>query len=59
MIALTDSSGIQEEALSLGKLVLVMRSTTERLKSLSVGTVKLVGTEHDLIVSEVRCLLDN
>ena len=58
-IVLTDSGGIQEEAPGLGKPVLVMRDTTERPEALSSGTVHLVGTNHDLIVSEVSILLEN
>lgn len=58
-IVLTDSGGIQEEAPGLGKPVLVMRDTTERPEALSSGTVHLVGTNHDLIVSEVSILLDD
>ena len=58
-IVLTDSGGIQEEAPGLGKPVLVMRDTTERPEALKSGTVHLVGTDHDLIVSEVSTLLDN
>lgn len=58
-IVLTDSGGIQEEAPGLGKPVLVMRDTTERPEALDSGTVHLVGTNHDLIVSEVSTLLDN
>ena len=58
-IVLTDSGGIQEEAPGLGKPVLVMRDTTERPEALSSGTVHLVGTNHDLIVSEVSTLLDD
>lgn len=58
-IVLTDSGGIQEEAPGLGKPVLVMRNTTERPEALSAGTVKLVGTDHDLIVSEVSKLLED
>ncbi|MCQ2307195.1 MAG: UDP-N-acetylglucosamine 2-epimerase (non-hydrolyzing) [Bacteroidales bacterium] len=58
-IVLTDSGGIQEEAPGLGKPVLVMRDTTERPEALSAGTVKLVGTDHDLIVNEVSRLLDD
>lgn len=58
-IVLTDSGGIQEEAPGLGKPVLVMRDTTERPEALESGTVHLVGTNHDLIVSEVSILLDN
>ena len=57
-IVLTDSGGIQEEAPGLGKPVLVMRNTTERPEALDAGTVKLVGTNHDLIVHEVGKLLD-
>lgn len=56
-IVLTDSGGIQEEAPGLGKPVLVMRNTTERPEALDAGTVKLVGTNHDLIVNEVSKLL--
>lgn len=58
-IVLTDSGGIQEEAPGLGKPVLVMRDTTERPEALESGTVHLVGTDHDLIVSEVSTLLDD
>lgn len=58
-IVLTDSGGIQEEAPGLGKPVLVMRDTTERPEALESGTVHLVGTNYDLIVSEVTTLLDN
>ncbi len=58
-LVLTDSGGIQEEAPGLGKPVLVMRDTTERPEALVAGTVKLVGTDHDMIVSEVSCLLDD
>ncbi len=58
-IVLTDSGGIQEEAPGLGKPVLVMRDTTERPEALESGTVHLVGTNHDLIVSEVSSLLEN
>lgn len=57
-IVLTDSGGIQEEAPSLGKPVLVMRDTTERPEALDAGTVKLVGTDYDRIISEVSKLLD-
>lgn len=56
-VILTDSGGIQEEAPSLGKPVLVMRETTERPEAVEAGTVKLVGTEVDLIVGEVSKLL--
>ena len=58
-IVLTDSGGIQEEAPGLGKPVLVMRDTTERPEALQAGTVVLVGTNYDKIVSEVSSLLDN
>ena len=58
-IVLTDSGGIQEEAPGLGKPVLVMRDTTERPEALEAGTVKLVGTNYEKIISEVSALLDN
>ena len=58
-IVLTDSGGIQEEAPGLGKPVLVMRDTTERPEALESGTVHLVGTDYNKIVSEVSTLLDN
>jgi UDP-N-acetylglucosamine 2-epimerase (non-hydrolysing) len=58
-IILTDSGGIQEEAPSLGKPVLVMRETTERPEAVEAGTVRLVGTDINLIVSEVDLLLNN
>ena len=58
-IVLTDSGGIQEEAPGLGKPVLVMRDTTERPEALASGTVHLVGTDYDKIVSEVSTLLDD
>ena len=58
-IVLTDSGGIQEEAPGLGKPVLVMRDTTERPEALDAGTVKLVGTNYDMIVTEVSHLLDD
>ncbi len=58
-IVLTDSGGIQEEAPGLGKPVLVMRDTTERPEALESGTVHLVGTDYDRIVSEVSILLDD
>lgn len=58
-IVLTDSGGIQEEAPGLGKPVLVMRDTTERPEALTAGTVKLVGTDYDKIVTEVSQLLDD
>ena len=58
-LVLTDSGGIQEEAPGLGKPVLVMRDTTERPEALKSGTVHLVGTDYDLIVSEVSMLIDD
>ena len=58
-LVLTDSGGIQEEAPGLGKPVLVMRDTTERPEAVTAGTVKLVGTDYDLIVKEVSMLLDD
>ena len=58
-IILTDSGGVQEEAPSLGKPVLVMRDTTERPEAVNAGTVKLVGTDADLIVQETITLLDD
>jgi len=56
---LTDSGGVQEEAPSLGKPVLVMRETTERPEAVDAGTVRLVGTDVDRIVSEANLLLTN
>lgn len=58
-LVLTDSGGIQEEAPGLGKPVLVMRNTTERPEAIEAGTVKLVGTNHDLIVNEVSRLIED
>lgn len=58
-LILTDSGGIQEEAPSLGKPVLVMRDTTERPEALQAGTVKLVGTNPDRIFDQVKVLLSN
>ena len=58
-IVLTDSGGIQEEAPALGKPVLVMRDTTERPEALAYGTVHLVGTDYDKIISEVSMLLED
>ncbi len=58
-LIITDSGGIQEEAPSLGKPVLVMRDTTERPEAVDAGTVRLVGTDCDRIVAETRGLLDD
>lgn len=58
-IVLTDSGGVQEEAPSLGKPVLVMRENTERPEAVSAGTVRLIGTAEDRIVSEVSALIDS
>lgn len=58
-IVLTDSGGIQEEAPGLGKPVLVMRDTTERPEAVDAGTVKLVGTDYEKIISEVSVLIDD
>lgn len=58
-LVLTDSGGVQEEAPSLGKPVLVMRENTERPEAVLAGTVKLIGTDEDRIVSEVQTLLSD
>ena len=58
-IILTDSGGVQEEAPSLGKPVLVMRDTTERLEGVVAGTARLVGTDPRTIISEIELLLYN
>ncbi len=58
-LILTDSGGIQEEAPSLGKPVLVMRDTTERPEGIDAGTLKLVGTSEERIYKEFKNLLDN
>lgn len=58
-LVLTDSGGVQEEAPSLGKPVLVMRDNTERPEAVTAGTVKLVGTDRQLIITEVINLLDD
>lgn len=58
-LIITDSGGVQEEAPSLGKPVLVMRDTTERPEAVDAGTVILVGTDKDKIVSEAQLLLDD
>jgi UDP-N-acetylglucosamine 2-epimerase (non-hydrolysing) len=56
---ITDSGGVQEEAPSLGKPVLVMRDTTERPEAVEAGTVKLVGTNKESIINEAQKLLDD
>lgn len=58
-LILTDSGGIQEEAPSLGKPVLVMRDTTERPEGIKAGTLKLVGTNEETIYKEFKTLLEN
>lgn len=58
-LILTDSGGIQEEAPSLGKPVLVMRDTTERPEGIAAGTLKLVGTNEDTIFEQFKLLLEN
>ncbi|WP_299212983.1 UDP-N-acetylglucosamine 2-epimerase (non-hydrolyzing) [uncultured Aquimarina sp.] len=58
-LIITDSGGVQEEAPSLGKPVLVMRDTTERPEAIEVGTVLLVGTDREKIVSETNRLIKN
>jgi UDP-N-acetylglucosamine 2-epimerase (non-hydrolysing) len=58
-LVLTDSGGIQEEAPGLGKPVLVMRDTTERPEALEAGTVRLVGTNYEMIMAEVSALLED
>ena len=58
-LILTDSGGIQEEAPSLGKPVLVMRDTTERPEGIKAGTLKLVGTDEETIYKEFKNLLEN
>ena len=58
-LILTDSGGIQEEAPSLGKPVLVMRDTTERPEGIKAGTLKLVGTDTEIIYNNMKLLLDN
>ena len=56
---ITDSGGVQEEAPSLGKPVLVMRNTTERPEAVESGTVKLVGTDKEKIIIEAQKLIDD
>lgn len=58
-LVLTDSGGIQEEAPSLGKPVLVMRDTTERPEGVAAGTLRLVGTDEEAIYEAFTCLLDD
>ena len=58
-LILTDSGGIQEEAPSLGKPVLVMRDTTERPEGIAAGTLKLVGTDEEVIYNNFKLLLEN
>lgn len=58
-LILTDSGGIQEEAPSLGKPVLVMRDTTERPEGVKAGTLRLVGTDENTIYENFKLLLDN
>jgi len=58
-LILTDSGGIQEEAPSLGKPVLVMRNVTERSEGIEAGTAKLIGTERERIYSETTKLLND
>lgn len=56
---MTDSGGIQEEAPSLGKPVLVLRDTTERPEGIEAGTLKLVGTDENVIYKEAKKLLND
>lgn len=58
-LILTDSGGIQEEAPSLGKPVLVMRNTTERPEGIAAGTLKLIGTNEENIYNSFKSLLEN
>ena len=58
-LILTDSGGIQEEAPSLGKPVLVMRDTTERPEGIKAGTLKLVGTDEEVIYKNFKELLES
>lgn len=58
-LVMTDSGGIQEEAPSLGKPVLVLRNVTERPEGVEAGTAKLMGTDHDRIVHEISTLMDD
>ena len=56
---MTDSGGVQEEAPSLGKPVLVLRENTERTEGVATGTLKLVGVEKESVYNGVKALLDN
>ena len=56
-LILTDSGGVQEEAPALGKPVLVLRDTTERPEAVAAGTVKLIGTDRDVVYNEAKTLL--
>ena len=56
---MTDSGGVQEEAPSLGKPVLVLRNETERMEGIEAGTARLVGTDYDVLRSNLRELLDD
>ena len=56
-LILTDSGGVQEEAPALGKPVLVLRDTTERPEAVAAGTVKLIGTDRDVVYNEAKLLL--
>ncbi len=58
-IVVTDSGGIQEEAPSLGKPVLVLRNETERPEAVEAGTVKIIGTDHDAVVREITTLMSD
>lgn len=58
-LILTDSGGIQEEAPPLGKMVLVMRNTTERPEGIATGTLKVVGTEEEVIYQNFKQLLED
>jgi UDP-N-acetylglucosamine 2-epimerase (non-hydrolysing) len=58
-LLLSDSGGVQEEAPSLGKPVLVLRETTERPEAVEAGTAKLVGADEEAIVNGVNLLLDD
>ena len=58
-LIITDSGGIQEEAPTLGKPVLVTRENTERPEGVKAGTVKVIGTDIQLIIAEVQKLLDD